>query len=509
MRIQDSGGRGLAAKAALCALALVVASASAVFANGSSEKSSSAGKSGTISFANWADAEQATRPGIQEMITKFQEAHPNITVKSEAILFSDIGHTLVLRVKSGNPPDVAEISGNNTFSVAATGGLQDLSSYVTGSFKASINPADLAIGTINGKLLAFPWTDSPNGLWYNKDILDKVGIQPPKTIAELTADLAKVKAAGYKGITLTGQANDQGEWQAYPWLSAYGWSYSNPSAASIQQGFSLVNSWVQDGYLSKIVTTWGQAEPFQAFTVGDVAFAENGNWQLGSAKSDAHFNYGVVAMPSGSSSAKVYLGGEVESVGAFSKNPALAWDYLKGSYFSKAGQLIAFKDVGSIPSRKDAAEDPEVTGDALLAPFAQEVQAVGAPRCRMGETGVREHVDHMGALPGSDVDDGIVHGHDPVVQHALERQALGQIGEPKQDHLRAGLAKRPHHALEPIHHPVQVETGTQCVVAARREAHQVRAHLQRRGNLFGQHPVEPTAADRQVRVLQAGRTPGQ
>ena len=49
--------------------------------------------------------------------------------------------------------------------------------------------------------------------------------------------------------------------------------------------------------------TWEQVEPFQAFTVGDVAFTENGNWQLGTAKANAHFTYGVTMMPWGPSRA--------------------------------------------------------------------------------------------------------------------------------------------------------------------------------------------------------------
>jgi hypothetical protein len=39
----------------------------------------------------------------------------------------------------------------------------------------------------------------------------------------------------------------------------------------------------------------------------------------------------------------------------------------------------------------------------------------------MGEAGIREHVDHVSALPRTDLEDGIVHGHDPVVQDPLER----------------------------------------------------------------------------------------
>ena len=189
---------------------------------------------------------------------------------------------------------------------------------------------------------------------------------------------AESDAGRLQGHHPHGEAQRPGEWQSYPWMSAYGWNYSNPDANAAQQAFSLVSSWASKGYLSRIVVTWEQTEPFQAFTVGDVAFTENGNWQLGTAKANAHFNYGVVAMPAGPNPAKVYLGGEAESIGAFSKNPKLAWQYLQGSYFSKAGQLIAFRDVGSIPSRKDAAEDPAVTADKLLAPFAQEVQTVGA-----------------------------------------------------------------------------------------------------------------------------------
>ncbi|HUX22625.1 MAG TPA: hypothetical protein VMW69_15415, partial [Spirochaetia bacterium] len=88
------------------AAVLAVAFGGSAFASGSSEQGTTAAKAVTLSFANWADAEQATRPGIQAIISKFEAANPTITIKSEAISFSDIGHTLVLRVKSGNPPDV-------------------------------------------------------------------------------------------------------------------------------------------------------------------------------------------------------------------------------------------------------------------------------------------------------------------------------------------------------------------------------------------------------------------
>src|SRR5262249_36736474 len=82
----------------------------------------------TITFANWAAAEGATRPGIEQVIAAFEAANPGIAVRSEAIGFSDIAHQLVLRVRAGNPPDVAQLAGNDTLTVAATGGLKPLGS---------------------------------------------------------------------------------------------------------------------------------------------------------------------------------------------------------------------------------------------------------------------------------------------------------------------------------------------------------------------------------------------
>lgn len=139
----------------------------------------------------------------------------------------------------------------------------------------------------------------------------------------------------------------------------------------------MIQSWTDSGALTRESVTWDQTVPFQTWAAGDVAFAENGNWQLGTARSDADFNYGVVPLPVGEGG-QVYLGGEGQSVGAFSKNPELAWDYLEQTYFSAEGQAIALGGVGSIPSRLDAASASEVTEDPILAAFAQSIEMNGA-----------------------------------------------------------------------------------------------------------------------------------
>ena len=347
-----------------------------LFAAGQKETPAGGAMSGAITVWHYFSVDSQVQE-LKDLAALYNQSKPNVQVNYVFVPYDQLNNKVVAAAAASTGPDVVVYNGPNVGQFVDTKAIIDMTPYWS-SFADKDLFAPAVIHSVGGKVFGVQGYVNLLALWYNKDILDKVGAQPPATIDELTAVLAKVAAAGYKGITLTGKPNDQGEWQAYPWLSAYGWSYANPSASAAQQAFSLVSSWAQNGYLSRNVVTWEQVEPFQAFTVGDVAFTENGNWQLGTAKDNAHFNYGVVPMPSGPQSANVYLGGEVESIGSFSKNPKLAWDYLQGSYFSKAGQLIAFRVVGSIPSRKDAASDPAVTANTLLAPFAQEVQKVGA-----------------------------------------------------------------------------------------------------------------------------------
>lgn len=94
----------------------------------------------TITFANWATAEGTTRPAIEKVIADFEKAHPDIAIKSESISFSEIARQLALRVRAGNPPDVAQLAGNDTFVLAATGKLEPLDRYVDAGLKSSLKP---------------------------------------------------------------------------------------------------------------------------------------------------------------------------------------------------------------------------------------------------------------------------------------------------------------------------------------------------------------------------------
>jgi multiple sugar transport system substrate-binding protein len=142
----------------------------------------------TVRFANWATAEGTTAPAMEEVIAKFEAANPNIDIVSESISFSEIAQQMVLRIRSGNPPDVAQLAGNDTLLIASTGRLEPLEGRIDAGLKAKLKPEALNGFTVNDQLIALPWIQAPAGFWYNKAIMEKAGLNPkspPKTIAEL------------------------------------------------------------------------------------------------------------------------------------------------------------------------------------------------------------------------------------------------------------------------------------------------------------------------------------
>jgi multiple sugar transport system substrate-binding protein len=360
--------RTVAATAAIATAALGLAACSGSGAGGGSK---------TLTVWHYFTASEKAQTALMNTYgDMFEKANPGWKVDNVYVPYDQIQQKTINAAHAHQGPDIVVFNGAEAGTYALGNTLLPMDSYLS-KFKDASELSPSVIHKVDGKTYGVQGYVNLLGLWYNKDVLDKAGVTaPPTTMDELEADMAKVKAAGDQGITVCGLPQGQGEWQAYPWLTDAGFNYKNPSADDLAKAFTTVQDWVSKGYLSKEAVTWDQTVPFQKWEAGGVAFAENGNWQIGSAKTDAKFNYGVVPMPLGPDG-KVYLGGEGQGIGKYSKNPDMAFKYLEETFLSKEGQLDALKAVGSIPSRTDAASDPSIASDPLLKPFADSIKKFG------------------------------------------------------------------------------------------------------------------------------------
>lgn len=333
----------------------------------------------TLTFANWASAEGTTRPGIEKVIVDFEAANPDIDIVSESISFSEIARQLVLRARSGNPPDVAQISGNDTILLASTGTLEPLDGYISDTLKANIKPGALSTLTVDGKLIAFPWNQSPAGLWYNKKIMETAGLDPnnpPQTIDELTVALEAIHASQPDviplGIDTTNRAFAlTSNW---PWMQTFG---AIPVGADANDADSpemkAYLTWLRDLAQKGLIDPGRKIGEFRPLAAqGNVAFHWDqvllqGVMQGANGMSDEDFynTWGVTTLPVGSEGKPhSFEGGHQLIMFGSSAQKEAAWSFIEYLATNAAAindyTVSVNSSLPSIVSTGDAAVDAKL-----------------------------------------------------------------------------------------------------------------------------------------------------
>ncbi len=182
----------------------------------------------TLTFYNWASAEEVTRQNVQKIIDQFQADNPGVTIKNVPFAFGDIQNQIIIATTGGNPPDLMQLSSNMPFELAGMSALEPLDGYVTKEYLADNNPANLATGTWQGKLYALPFSITPHAFWYSKALMKQLGLdpaKPPATIDELNAAFKTIKAAGKGEIYGMGLDTTKRQYalvHQWPWMLTFG-----------------------------------------------------------------------------------------------------------------------------------------------------------------------------------------------------------------------------------------------------------------------------------------------
>ncbi|MFC4015586.1 ABC transporter substrate-binding protein [Nonomuraea purpurea] len=247
-------------------------------------------------------------------------------------------------------PDVFVQGGADLLQLVKAGAIADFTAQFD-AFKDKAQIPDVNVIKHDGKVYGVQGFNNTTALWYNKTILDELGIAPPTTMDELNAALEKI-GKKYVGIGLAGQGEQ--DVNAFSFITAYGFDYSKPGAAALENAFKLVGGWAEKGYVPRDAATWTPDVAFQKFAAGGMAFVVGGNWQYGNAKKTASFEYGVVPVPNGPAPAKVYQFGDNVHISAFTKDKDAAFNAVASMFLSKEGELAAL-EAGSMPVREDLA----------------------------------------------------------------------------------------------------------------------------------------------------------
>lgn len=290
---------------------------------------------------------------------------------------------LLQEAASRSLPDLMLVDNPDLQQLASTGGLVSLSA--NGLSTAGLYPSIVSAGSYQGQTYGIAPGVNDLALYYNKDLFTKAGLTPPTTWAQLTADAKALTSGARRGIAFSAAATEEGSFQFEPFFWSAGADLKNLASPQAVQALTLWKTLVGDGYASKSVVTWSQADVETQFQAGNAAMMVNGPWQLPVLNGTAGLHFGVVPIPvpSASDPAVSPLGGEVWAVGHSNASRETKAVAVVKCLLSPSVSVAWSKDAGYIPSNQAAAAQL-AESDPQLAPFIAEV---GTAKARTAELG--------------------------------------------------------------------------------------------------------------------------
>lgn len=416
--------RGGAIVAAAAAIALLASCAGG--GGGSAEPSADASAElppsdteATLEIWGYTKWEEPREDWIKRGISLLQEEFPNVEVNYSLIPYADLPSKILGSSVGGASPDGVIFSPTDADAMSQAGILTDMTPFWE-NFDERDEIAESVVWHEGDNLVALQGYINTTGLFYNQQILDEVGIEPPTTIEELDAALAAVTAAGYQGMALAATPDGQGEFQIMPWLLGEGQNYGEWDEATVESVFGQFTEWIDAGYIPRDVVGWLQADVFQQFTGGDIAFAQGVNSYLGRSE-EIQFDWGVIPIPAGEAGSHSLSGGEAFSIGADTEYPALVWRLFQLMLLEEDAQVHILETKGSIPSRLDVVEETGEIANEQVKAFAEISKEMES---RPSSSNMGEYIVAMGRIWNS-VASGILSPADAAAQVQAELTELG------------------------------------------------------------------------------------
>jgi multiple sugar transport system substrate-binding protein len=299
------------------------------------------------------------------------------TLKRTTAPTSDLLNNLTTAVKEDNAPDVVVLD-NPAVPEAASSGL--LADAKTVGIETSGFDENLAgPGTVDGTTYGVPIGANTLGLYYNESILEKDGVDPSTLTSwdGLNAALAKVTAAGDKGITFSGISGEEGVFQFLPWYWGAGADLKDPGSDAAVAAGQLLSDWIGKGYAPKSAITDNQSASWDLFLTGTYAFAENGSW-FAKAASEQKFGAKMVPIPGkDGGAAPAPTGGEFAVAPVHKDNAGGHYDAAEkviGCLLGPDAQVKTDDQLGYFaPSTNLRAE--QIASDPIWAPWADAISS--------------------------------------------------------------------------------------------------------------------------------------
>ncbi|MGC9536283.1 extracellular solute-binding protein [Streptomyces sp. UG1] len=370
--------------AVLLAALAVTACAPQTSGNTSSDKDD---KTGTLRV--WLFQEVGNKPKekvVDSVVAAFEKEHEGTKVDVEYIPVE----TRAQRVKAAfndprSAPDVMEYGNTDTAGYVKDGGLLDVTEeFGSWSEAKDTDPTARQSVTVDGKVYGAPFYVGVRALYYRTDVFEDLGLEVPKTMAELATTAREIRAAEPElyGLVVGGAYT----YGAMPFVWAgggeiatgKGGSYTSAiDSAAARKGIKEYTSlFSDDNCPAAKCAGMGGNDTITAFAAGKAGMAIGGDFSHAAVEAGkVKGKYAVVPLPGtkAGSIAPAFAGGNNIGVLKSTSHRTLAVELME-RLASKQTQASMFEAMGFLPTFGDVREKA-AKEEPFVKPFVRTLAA--------------------------------------------------------------------------------------------------------------------------------------
>lgn len=323
---------------------------------------------------------------VQGMLSDFNEQHPDIEVRIEALPYDQMRDRIVSSFLAPEPTyDLIVVDNPWMYDFASADYLEPLDDRIEAA-GGGYDYEDFAepvrtIAEVDGQTYGVPFYNYGLGLIYREDLFEQAGLEPPATLGELQDAAEQLDRGGRAGIAMQPQ-------RGYKIFEEWGnWLFAAGGRIQDENGnFALDSPEAREALEAYIATyeccappnslNWAFDESLRATSSGTAAMMISYNWMLPTLNDpegpagDLAGNFGLAEVPGG----EAVLGAWYWSIPANSANKEAAWTFVR--WISSPEQEVARVSGGGAPVRNSVMEDEKVWEEGFGEAYYKTVQAI-------------------------------------------------------------------------------------------------------------------------------------
>jgi ABC-type glycerol-3-phosphate transport system substrate-binding protein len=346
----------------LCIMVLILMAPfqGVLFAGGSGDSGSAGGggKRTELTFYGWVDEELY----LQKLFDAYNKKNPNVIIKPQLCAVAEY-ETVVLAAMAANTP----------VDVVAINGLNPMNNYQDKNFLEDMTPmmkaagfdpvkayGEMFSGANVGGAHGFPYRNAVWFMFYNREMLDKLGIKVQTDRSYTWTEFAQLAAQTQARIKAAGRdinADPQNGWYA----GLVGMDYQvpksqrkarldDPDTKAIREAWTIWNNLHANGshlpFAEKL--EYGTNVGYVYWTAGRIAFFQNATWGIKTYNDyikdgRMDFHYGVMPMPvpDGVPSNTNPVGPNFFGIPVTSRNKQAAYDFVQYACTDEGALVLA------------------------------------------------------------------------------------------------------------------------------------------------------------------------